>query len=391
MPMNLFNSNYILSNKRFGWIDYDRGISIILVTYRHCFESMEKAGLDLKSYPFLEYINVFFFGFRMPLFFIASGIFISGSMAKRGLKAYGTNRVQNILYPMLIWGILQISLQILFSDYTNSDVTPISYLYLIIYPRATGQFWYLNALFFVGIIYSVLKDKASFKVIHQLALGLFLYTVCAYINHLNGSRNVENSINIGLGADIFKYYLFFAIGDAISQFMLSEKAAKIFSSWKVIIPLLAAFLIIQYFFTKINMAEGDNYYVENRMPLFFLAVALVGCAISIACSFALKKYQALPFLRVVGYNSVHIYCMQIIAMSVARLILIKVLGITFVPLLALLILTSGLIIPMITYNICLRMNMWWLFSLKKPEDEINFIAESRLEKARLTKLSSIEK
>ena len=97
--MDFFNSKYILSNKRFGWIDYDRGISIILVTYRHCFESMEKAGLDLKSYPFLEYINVFFFGFRMPLFFIASGIFITGSMRKRGLNAYSKNRVHRHILP----------------------------------------------------------------------------------------------------------------------------------------------------------------------------------------------------------------------------------------------------------------------------------------------------
>lgn len=371
--MDFFNSKYILSNKRFGWIDYDRGISIILVTYRHCFESMEKAGLDLKSYPFLEYINVFFFGFRMPLFFIASGIFITGSMRKRGLNAYSKNRVQSILYPMLVWGVIQISLQILFSAYTNSDVTPVSYLYLLIYPRATGQFWYLNALFCVGIIYAVLKAKLKFELKHQLILGLILYSICAYIN--------TTTLNIGFAIDICKYYLFFAIGDAISSYMLEEKTAKVFTSWKVILPLFIAFITIQYFFTKINMAEGNNYYVENHMPVFFLAVALVGCAISIALSFTLKKYQALPFLRVVGYNSVHIYCMQIIAMSVTRLVLMKFIGITNVPLLALLILMGGLIIPMITYNICLRLGMWWLFTLKKPEEEINYLAASKLSKS----------
>ena len=374
--MNIFNSRFILSNKRFGWIDYDRGISIILVTYRHCFESMEKAGLDLASYPFLEYINVFFFGFRMPLFFIASGIFISGSMRKRGLNSYATNRVQSILYPMLVWGIIQISLQMLFSAYTNSDVTPISYLYLIIFPRATGQFWYLNALFFVGIIYALLKAKAGFKVKHQLLLGLVFYAICAYIN--------STTMQVGFVIDILKYYIFFAIGDAVSGFMLDEKAAKIFSSWKVLVPLLVSFIVIQYFFTKINMADGNNYYVENHMPIFFLAVALVGCAVSISASFALKKHNALPGLRVIGYNSVHIYCMQIIAMSVARLVLVKILGITYVPLLALLILSAGVVLPMIFYNIAIRFNMWWLFTLKKPEDELTYLAGERARKTAIT-------
>ena len=365
--MNLFNSKYILSNKRHGWIDYDRGISIILVTYRHCFEGMEKAGLDLKSHPWLEYINVFFFGFRMPLFFIASGMFISGSMQKSGLHSYAKNRIQRILYPMLVWGIIQISLQILFSDYTNSksEISTSSYLYLITNPRATGQFWYLNALFFVGIIYSVLKEFLKLNYKHQLVLGAIFYLMCAYIN--------ANDIPVGFVNDILKYYLFFAIGDAVSNFMLSEKTASIFTSWKLILPLFISFLTIQYFFTKINLSSGNNYYVENHLPFFFLLVALVGCAISIAVSFTLKKYDKLSFLRVVGYNSVHIYCLQIIVMAVARQFYMKVFGISNVPLLALLILSTGLIAPMIIYNIGLRMNAWWMFSLNKPEAEIKFI------------------
>ena len=317
---------------------------------------------------FLNTSMCFSSAFACRLFFIASGIFISGSMRKRGLGAYGKNRVQSILYPMLVWGVIQISLQILFSAHTNSEVTPISYLYLIIYPRATGQFWYLNALFFVGIIYALLKAKAKFTVKHQLIFGLVLYAFCAYINN--------TTINIGFANDICKYYLFFAIGDAISSFMLGEKATKIFSSWKVLVPLLLSFIVIQYFFTKINLAAGNNYFIENHMPVFFLVVALVGCAVSISASFALKKYQALPGLRVIGYNSVHIYCMQIIAMSVSRIVLMKA-GITNVPLLAVLILMGGLIIPMLFYNLCLRLNMWWLFTLKKPQEELDFINEER--------------
>lgn len=367
--MNLFNSKYILSNKRFGWIDYDRGISIILVTYRHCYESLFKAGIDLKSYPIFEYINVFFFGFRMPLFFIASGIFVSGSLGKRGLGAYSKNRVQSILWPLMVWGIIQISLQILFSNYTNSDVTPISYLYLLIDPRRTGQFWYLNALFFVGIMYAFLKMKLHFKLWHQMILGLVLYSFAAYIH--------STTIDIGFAIDICQYYVFFAVGDAVSQFMLSEKSAKVFTSWKVVLPLLAGFLAVQYFFTKWNLEEGDNYYVEHHMPLFFILVALVGCAISIAFSFTLKKHQSLKFLRVVGYNSVHIYCMQIIAMSVTRLLLVKILHLNYVPAVVILTLAGGVMIPMVIYNICLRLNMWWLFTLKKPEEEIEFLAQSK--------------
>ena len=367
--MKLFNSGYILNNKRFGWIDYDRGISIILVSYRHCFETLTNSGVNLKAFPFFEYLNVFLFGFRMPLFFIASGIFVSSSINKKGLGAYAKNRVQNILYPLLVWGSIQITLQILFSAYTNSNIHPISYLYLLINPREIAQFWYLNALFCVGIIYSFLKVKLKVNVNHQLILGLVLYFLLAYIR--------TKSWNIGFGTDICEFYIFFAIGDAISGFILSDKTVNIFTSHWFILLLFPLFLLIQYFFTKINLTQGDNYFVEHNMPLFFLLVALVGCTISICISFLLKKMQTFSFLRVIGYNSVHIYCMGIIVMSVTRLILMKIMGITQVPLLVALVLISGVLVPMIIYNICLRFNMWWMFSLKKPIGEIEYLANKK--------------
>ena len=61
---------------RYNWIDYARGIAIILVVYRHSFEGIKRAGFSTANYHFLEYANIIFFSFRMPLFFIVSGIFI---------------------------------------------------------------------------------------------------------------------------------------------------------------------------------------------------------------------------------------------------------------------------------------------------------------------------
>lgn len=372
--MDFFNSKYILSNKRYGWIDYDRGISIILVTYRHCFEGLLRSGIKLEEYPFIAYINTFFFGFRMPLFFIASGIFISRSISKRGLSPYLGNRVKTILYPMLVWGCIQLSLQLVMSDYTNSDMSFRNYLDLIIYPRVNGQFWYLNALFFVGVIYSSLKVLARFKVVHQLILGLGLYFTLAYIRYL---RPESTEADLGALMDIMQYYLFFAIGDLISEFLLSEKAAKLFSSAKLLLPLILAFIVIQYFFTDINHRFGD-YHVERSMPFFFLLVALVGCTLSICVSFALKKHQSAQWLRVVGYNSVHIYCLQIIAMSLLRIVMTKFLHIEHPLILMPVILAFGLIAPMIFYNICLRLNLWWLFTLKRPDEEIEYLKNKSL-------------
>lgn len=366
--MKFFNTGYILSDKRQGWIDYDRGISIILVTYRHAFESISRSGVDMNAHPWLEYINVFFFGFRMPLFFIASGMFIAGSIRKNGLSPYLTNRVKTILYPMMVWGIIQISLQMIFSSYTNSegDISFRSYLDLLLNPRATGQFWYLNALFLVGVVYAFLKVVFRCGIRTQLVLGLVFYFLC-WVDH---QQAFSYDLKLGFINDFLKYYLFFAVGDLISGYMLSEKAMRLFTSYKLFLPLLLIFLLIQWIFTKINMASGSNYHVENEMPLFFLIVALVGCALSMAISFSLKKNNTFSFLRVVGYNSVHIYCMQIIVMSVSRILFTRVLHITNPSLLILLVLCMGIVCPMIMYQLALRANAWVFFTLKKPSEEM---------------------
>ncbi len=371
--MKFLNTQFILSDKRHGWIDYDRGISIILVTYRHCFESLQNAGLDLSSHPWLEYFNVFFFGFRMPLFFIASGIFISGSISVKGISPYLSNRIKTILYPMVVWGFIQISLQLVFSNYTNSkgEVGWHTYLELFTNPRSTGQFWYLHALFLVGVIYAALKVFLKIDYKAQLFIGSMFYILCAIDNHYAFSYDLK----LGFINDFLKYYLFFAIGDAISHWIMQEKTAILFSSKKLIIPLILSFLTIQYFFTEINMKEGNNYFVENQMPLFFLLVALVGCALSLAVSFSLKKRNSMKFLRVVGYNSVHIYCMQIIVMSASRQIFMKLMHISNPTILSIMVLGTGIIIPILIYQLGLRMNLWWLFTLKRPDEEIKLISE----------------
>jgi fucose 4-O-acetylase-like acetyltransferase len=363
--LNLFNSTFILTNKRFAWIDYDRGISIILVTFRHCFEGLMNSGIDLNAYPFLGYLNVFLFGFRMPLFFIASGLFVSSSLKKKGLLSYSNNRFKLILYPLLVWGTIQISLQLLFSSHSNSEVHPIDYIYLLINPRKEGQFWYLNALFFVGLIYAYLKEVARLKLFHQITIGFCLYFLLSFIRSAN--------LDFGLLMDVFQYYVFFAIGDALSGYIHHDKSSNILSSWIFFAFLLFIFLFVQYFFTKINLSNHSDYYVQHKMPFFFLLVAAVGCLLSINISFLLKRYNKFPFLRVIGYHSVHMYCMQIIIMALVRLLLMKIFGITFPPLLVLLVFFSGIFLPIIIYNLSLRFNLWWLFSLNKPVDDIRFL------------------
>jgi fucose 4-O-acetylase-like acetyltransferase len=375
MPMDPFNSKFILNEKRWLWIDYDKGISILLVGYGHALATLQGHGLDLSNYPFFNYIGTFFYGFRMPLFFIVSGLLVGRSLNKKGLGNYIGNRANNILYPLLVWGIIEISFQIIAARFTQLSIDqrigPSKYLKLITDPRDTGHFWYLNALFCIGVIYAVLKSVFKLKSWLQVILGLILFSVSAYI-HIN-------DLSAGFLTDVFGYYIFFALGDLISKVMLDEKNIQRFSSWKIFVPLLVLFLIIQYYFTEINLrpsAHGNNF-VERKMPFFFLFEALVGCAISINFSFLLQKHKLFTWIRIVGYHSLFIYCMQMIVMNFARIFFGSILKIDHAPTLILLVWSSGIVLPVFFYNFCLKYNLWWLYTFRKPKREVEYMQSTK--------------
>ena len=62
--------------------------------------------------------------------------------------------------------------------------------------------------------------------------------------------------------------------------------------------------------------------------------------------------------------------MQIIVMTMARVVFVNVLKITYVPVLVAGIWSSGIIIPIIFYNFCMKHKMWWLFTFKRPKDQL---------------------
>jgi fucose 4-O-acetylase-like acetyltransferase len=374
--MDPFNSKFILKEKRWLWIDYDKGISIILVAYGHCMAGLNDYVPNLHDYPFFNYINYFLYGFRMPLFFVVSGLLVARSLNKKGLKNYILDRTNNILVPLVVWGSLTITIFILIARFTNythhEQITAKFYLYLIINPVRTGTFWYLNALFSIGVIYAVLRVKLKITPLIQVLIGAILYCVSAYVQIHN--------IGVGFLLHVFEYYFFFALGDLISKVMLEEKNIQKFTSWKIFAPLFALFLIVQYFLTEINLKSADlgMYYVEQKLPFLYLISALVGCTLSISFSFLLQKYKVVTFIRIIGYHSLFVYCMQMIAMLLIRIICWDILKITYVPLLIGLIWSLGVVLPIFFYNFSLRHNLWWLYTYRKPEKQVEYLRANNI-------------
>ena len=363
-----FNSQQTLGNSRYAWIDYAKGICIILVTFRHVQEGLHPAGA-VYPYPGLKFADVFFFSFRMPLFFIISGIFLAGALRKKSVTDYISGRFKTLVWPLLLWGCIQITLQLLFKGYVNADREPIDYLNLLIKPREIEQFWYLHTLFLTGSLYAIMKVWGKFKMVHQVLLGILLYSITGYCRY---NALYEHLFIL----DVFFYYIFFAVGDYFGSIILDPKNFKAFSSTKTFLIFTPLFVALELYFTKINLDHGigsgyrqPDYYVQNQLPALFLIVGLIGGAFLIHCSFILQKLNILKFIRVVGYYSLSIYVIHLAVTAGTRIFFREVLHYDNFVVLLIVSTILGIGVPIVVYNITDRLGMWWLFTLKNPNTD----------------------
>ncbi len=353
--------------QRHTWIDYARGIAIILVLYRHVFEGIKNSGISIEQYLPIEHANILFFSFRMPLFFIVSGIFVVGSLQKRGFKKFLETKARLILYPYFLWAILQITLQIILSDYVNANRGWHSYLELLYAPRTIDQFWYLYALFNVSIIYVAGIYFLKIKTVYNVMIGLIFFYISIWA--------FQSKVNLGFVGDILHYYLFFAIGDAAGSLIKNEQNRKYFESWKLLLLLLIPFALTQYYFLQKNLEHAEmNYeYVEFYQPLSFIGIALMGGIYIIFLSFFLQRHRLITWLHILGSHSLYIYVAHVLVLAAVRIFMTKVLGIYNVPLLLIVGIVLGLLVPVILYKIAVKLNMNWIFSLEENNKTAKYV------------------
>ena len=327
---------------RLEWVDYAKGLAIILVVYRHALYGVMFSGLEVDQW--LLDANEIVYSFRMPLFFILSGLFAAKSIQKRNtLASFGTYKFSTILYPYLIWGVIQIGLQIILSNYTNSSRTWFDFVLLLIQPRAIDQLWYLYALFNVSILFYLLYGTLRLSNIWMLGISILLFGLSTFVQAYS------------LIHDAIYFLIFFVIGHMTSNFFLSEKNATFFHSFKPFLISFPIFWATQY------------YWLHNReMNIYLFAViALIGVFFIFALSFLLSKYQVLKVIRNVGRYSLHVYLMHVLIISATRIGLMKVFGVQSTELILIIAWILGTSIPVILFSQLKTTWFRYLFSLQK--------------------------
>jgi fucose 4-O-acetylase-like acetyltransferase len=353
----------ILQKDRLQWVDYLRGIAIILVVYHHVRVGIERSGIVVPEA--LVNANMIFYSFRMPLFFIISGIFISRSIARSSVKKLFWIKVENLLYPYLIWSFLQITLQIFMGKFTNSNRSLVDYTYIFYHPRNLDQFWYLPALFNTTAIFLFTKAKLKLRAWQQLTIGLVFYLVSPYFQ------------NISMLSDWMQFYLFFALGDAVSEFFFNPSFQRFLKKSFSLILIIPLFVAAQLFYLQHGVGQKtldpglyyskfDYAYMLNQVVFFFIAI--IGCLTILLLAFKMQSWNRLSFLRILGYHSLYIYVMHVILIGFIRLALINFLGVHDPIVLLVAGIAFGVVSPVMIYNLLIKDNVFWfLFSYKKSK------------------------
>lgn len=330
----------------FGWVDYARGIAILLVVYRHCLVGLQRAGVEVAAPLYM--VQEFLYNVRMPVFFVLSGIFLTASLGKTGSRILIRKKAANLLYPYFIWSVFLISLQWIFSAYTNSDRSAKDFLYIVLQPRELDHMWYLLALFNSTILYLLLAPLFKNAMIAHLGLAIGLHFVSFYLGPWS------------FFSDIAYHYVFLVTGAIISDMVIKWEAVSVKKTALILLVATPFFVAGQLFWLH---TIGENYQSAHWWELApYLLIILVACFVFYLVSRLLEAWGKLSWLSSIGRYSLYIYILHIHVIAFVRIFFVRIAGTPDPYLVLATSIVAGILLPIMIYKFTNSMGWRFLFS-----------------------------
>ncbi len=95
---------------RLNTVDIVKGIAIVLMVFGHTEQgAMHRHWWDAmpRFVKGLSFTDSFIYSFHMPAFFFISGLFLAGSLTRRGQLGFSMEKARTILYPYILWGLIE--------------------------------------------------------------------------------------------------------------------------------------------------------------------------------------------------------------------------------------------------------------------------------------------
>ncbi|MFT3988713.1 acyltransferase family protein [Aestuariivirga sp.] len=320
---------------RIDWVDYAKGICIILVVMMHSTLGVEKAAGELSSLnSFIEWARPF----RMPDFFMISGLFLAARIDKPW-AGYLDSKVLHFAYFYLLWMTIQF-LTKGYGLYQDGGVTGLAQNYALglIEPFGTLWFIYMLAIFFV-----VVKALRRVPPLAMFAAGAVLE-----MSHLNTGWLLIDEF----AARFVYFYAGFWLASHIFAFASRVDARPM--------AVIFAGLVIWGFGNAFVVHHG-----WSQLPGVSLVLGFIGALAVVSSGVLLSKTRLAQPLRYCGQNSIVIYLAFFLFMAGARSLLLKTPLAGDLALVSLLVTAAGVVGPVLLF--WATRNTWASFLFRRPE------------------------
>lgn len=320
---------------RVDWVDYAKGVCIILVVMMHSTLGVEKAvGHSGHLSAFIEWARPF----RMPDFFLISGLFLQRRIHQEW-RSYLDSKVLHFAYFYVLW----MTIQLLFKGaalHAEGGFPEVLRQYLLAFIDPFGTLWfiYLLAIFFV-------VTKATRHIAPHV---IFLFAAALEMAPIQTGWMVID--------EFAGRFVYFFAGYWLANVVFQSTARM----WmRHTLALLAGLYI---------WAVGHTMAVRGGMadlPLMSLALGLAGAGAVITFSVVLARSRMVPWLRWLGENSIVIYLSFFLFMAATRSLGLKLVPTAPVDFLSLLTTTAAICGSVVLF--LLTRNTAFSFLFRRPQ------------------------
>lgn len=285
-------------NGRVLYLDYVKGISIILMLFSH-------------SYPGYGPIKTWISAFHMPVFFVVCGFLvymknpegISFSLCKKYLQ----NRCDNMLKPYLLFGALLTSFFCLLG-YFSGNGWNLSVLRDFLTLQGVESMWFLPVYFYAEFLFLLSLKYIRIKLLGFVVTTIFTLFCCCEWLFPDGTFRQVKLVLIG--------FVFIYVGYMYAKYKICSRIS--------FIPMLLLFVI----FSIGPQVNGFASVYDMGTPLlFFLDAFGLSLVLLVLCryleQYCVRKQKLLIYF---GVNSIIVLCTNNLLIEVIRLLDYKLTG-----------------------------------------------------------------
>jgi uncharacterized membrane protein YcfT len=320
---------------RIDWVDYAKGICIILVVMMHSTLGVEKAAGELSWLNgFIDWARPF----RMPDFFMISGLFLASRIGKPW-REYLDSKALHFAYFYVLWMNIQFVLKAP-ALYAEAGASGVVNGYLLGYIEPYGTLWFIYML---AIFFAVTKLLRSVHPLLVFAAAALLELAPIH----TGWMLIDE-----FAARFVYFYCGYWLAPRIFAFAEAIGARKA--------PVVLSGLAIWAAFNSVMVTSG-----LSHAPGIGLLLGFIGAGAVVATGVLLSKFRLADALRYCGENSIVIYLAFFLFMAAARSLLLKLDIVSDLGLISLLVTAAGIIGPLMLFWMVRNSPLAFLFRRPK--------------------------